>query len=296
MRCTSVLLTILLPMVIAACGGGGDQPMAPMPAFGAGDTYSFDDGTVRRVEYVRGDTVVWRDQRDLPVVTSRDVLLPPSEQRAAGAQVRRRLATQADLFPLRPGRAVGFAASTEWLQPHAPPRIVEERWTCAAGGRVPVQTQAGTFDTVRVDCQVQEDPDGRNLTHTFFYAPTIGFYVRRVDSAPGNLVHTATLTGFTEGEPPLTGTALNQRLHAIKQALEQQLSGQWVPWTDRDSGAGGSVEPVFTVRSERNGWCREFRETLQTAGRSYDLLGTACREPTGIWQVQQVTPNRIAAR
>lgn len=294
MRGVRVLLAILWLFTLEACVAGGDQPMAPLPAFGEGDAYRFDDGATHQVERASGDTVAWRDSGHLSSVTSRDVLLPPLEEVVGNVQVRRRFTTRPDLFPLRPGRQVAFSAMTERTRHGAPPQFIREDWSCVVGDTVALRSRAGTFDTIRVDCGMRGAAGGPTLARTFFYAPSIGFYVRREDRAANGTTHVMTLTAFTVGNPPLSNGALTQRVRAISRALERQVSGTPVTWYDGNSGARGSVEPVLTVRAAGNQWCREFQETLRTAGRDYDLLGTACREPSGIWQVQQVTPNQIA--
>jgi hypothetical protein len=70
--------------LLAACGGGRQPeaqpagfPPAPLPPYSAGDSYTFDDGTVDTVVGATGDQIRWHTATGSRFVTSRDVLLPP---------------------------------------------------------------------------------------------------------------------------------------------------------------------------------------------------------------------------
>jgi hypothetical protein len=288
------LLVLFLLSLLSACATGGPTS-APLPSFGLGDTYQFDDGSSRRVAATRGEAVAWDLNGRERLVTHRDILLPPSAESTAGVTLHRRLSGPG-LFPLWPGKRVDFTAIAERI-PHGrgKPQLAREEWHCTVGGSVPVSTSAGSFETIRVDC-LSRSASEPSAEHTYFYAPSIGYYVRREDRIAGAAVHVTTLRRFTTGNPMLTDSALRRRVRSIQLALERDVSGRPVRWRDPASNASGSVDPVLTVRSPQLGWCRAFREQVRASGREYDMQGTACREPGGVWQVQEVTPLAVAAR
>lgn len=296
MRTLPVLLVLGMPALLAACASGGPSS-APLPRYGIGDSYQFSDGTTRSVTSSSGRSVFWRLDKQGSLVTTRDVLLPPLVERAPGLEVRNSLGEDPSLFPLIPGKHVTFNSVTEWLpRGGRGARQSHQYWRCRVGGRASVQTPAGSFHTIRVDCAVRQPGSAQVMHQRYFYAPSIGFYVRREDRAGDGPSHRINLTAYSVGNPALADSALSQRIAAIQQALEHHVSGDPVTWRDPSSDASGSVDPLLTVRSRLYGWCREFRERISAAERRYDLKGTACRERGGTWQVREITPFRTASR
>ncbi len=289
-------LSILsLSLVLGACTFGSKPPASPLPLYGEGDSYSFDDGTTRQVTELAGDRVVWRSDARSSFVTTRDVLLPPVQEDGPDMRVRRQVTAQPELFPLRPGARVQLQVDTERLSKGGLRSVDHSTGECEVGGPESVPTPAGTFRTIRVDCRLQDDSGGPAVQHAYFYAPSLGYYVRRDDRVGDGSTHSVTLTGYTTGNPPLSDSALHERVLGIQHALEQKVSGAALAWGDPRSGATGRVEPVATLRSPAKGWCRQFRERVTVTEREYDLVGTACRDPAGVWQVQEITSARVTS-
>jgi hypothetical protein len=298
MRHLPYVACVALPCLLAACGGGDQQdalpvafPAAPLPMFSPGDSYSFDDGTVDTVVATANNEVRWHNATGARFVTSRDVLLPPLSWSDATQSGRRSYAAGAPLFPLQPGGGV-TAAATITLRPSNGGRGAsgQENWQCQVGDAQRIRVAVGWFDTVRVDCAVTQMPSGQYEQRSFFYAPSIGYYVRRVDRIGDGPPRTVQLTAWTDGNPPLPDSALQQRVSAIQSALESQASGTAVHWQDPATEITGSVAPTQTVRGGDGGLCRDFEEHLSAFGRRYALTGEACRETVGDWQVINVGP------
>ena len=292
MRWSPTVLLLFAPLALAACGGGRQWAAVPLPSYGIGDTYSFDDGSVRTVIGSEGDMVSWRDD-GAPVVTTRDVLLPPLALTVHGHTIRRQVIS-ADLFPLVPGKQAIFAV-TQQSGTDTLPGEAQETGECIVRGRSRTDTPAGGFDTIRVDCTAQDADTMQALHRTYFYAPSVGYFVRRDDQVGDGPPRSILLVHYAPGAPPLSNAALQQRTAAIQHALETQSSNSSDSWRDPSSGASGTIEPVLTERSAKLGWCREFREQIVVAERHYDLLGTACRARGGTWLVREITPYRAAS-
>jgi len=292
MRWMTAVLALLLPLVLAACGGGGPVAAVPLPRYGIGDSYSFDDGSVRTVVGGERDLVYWRDN-GAPVVTTHDVLLPPLAITVQGRTIRREV-IGADLFPLVPGKHAIFVV-TQRAADGALAGAAEETGECIVGGRSHTDTPGGTFDTIRVDCTAHEANSRRALHASYFYAPSIGYFVRRDEQTGDGPRHRIRLEHYAFGAPPLSNAALQRRTAAIQRALETRVSDSRVSWRNPSSGAGGTIEPVLTEHLPKLGWCREFRERIVVGDRHYDLLGTACRGRGGTWLVREITPYRAAS-
>jgi hypothetical protein len=299
-RAAACRLTGLL-LLLAGCGssppaGQAELPTTPVPEYGVGDSYRFSDGATDSVVAIDRDTVRWRGTTGT-YVTSRDVLLPSLAWADASAQGERRItAAPPLLFPLRPGKSVVFGA-TSTVRPRsgAAAVTVRENWRCDVPGTVRVDTPAGAFDTWRVDCSMTEQPGapgGPAVQRSYYYAPEIGFYVRRDERAGDTPVRQAELVDYTSAEPALPDSALRLRIARIQQALENDESGDAMSWSDAATGDQGDVQPVRTVRSRQYGWCRDFAEHIRAAGRAYSLQGTGCRNSSGVWDIVELGPAR----
>ncbi len=75
----------------------------------------------------------------------------------------------------------------------------------------------------------------------------------------------------------------------ISRALEKQVSGTPLDWSNPDSGSKGRIEPVRTFKISTGEWCREYVHTLEFHGWQ-ELRETrraiACREGDGRWRTR----------
>jgi hypothetical protein len=290
-----------LLVLLAGCGSKppadlAGLPAAPVPDYGIGDSYRFSDGAIENVIAIDRDTVRWRGTSG-NYVTSHDVLLPRIAWSDATAQGERRIGAAAPLlFPLVPGKSVVFSA-TRTVRPMTggTPVTVRENWRCDVPGTARVETPAGAFNTWRVDCSMTEQsgaPGSSVVQRSLYYAPDIGFYVRREERTGADPVQQVELIDYTSAEPSLPDSALRLRIVRIQQALEHEMSGDATSWHDPRTGDGGDVLPVRTVQSGQYGWCRDFAEHIRAAGRAYNLAGTGCRNASGIWDIIELGPAR----
>ena len=267
MRCLRALLALCLTVLLGACAGGGPST-APLPSYGLGDSYHFNDGTSRSVKASSGDTVFWRLGKRGSLTTTRDVMLPALLERTPDMVVRNRLDSTPELFPLVPGKQIAFNTVTaRRSRTHGDARRTLQHWRCKVGDTEAVDTPAGRFHTIRVACTIWQTGSAQVLHRTYLYAPSIGFYVRREDRAGDGPAHRLELTGFSIGNPALADSALRRRIEAIQHALEHDVSGDPVSWRDPVSDASGSVDPQLTLQSRRYGWCRLFHEQMKVAER-----------------------------
>jgi hypothetical protein len=294
--CLINLLVMLGGCASIQQAGPAQPPLAPVPEYGVGDSYQFSDGATESVITIDHDAVQWRDNDGISV-TSRDVLLPRLAWSDMAVHGERRIATATPLlFPLQPGKSVEFGA-IRTVRPLAAriPVTVHEDWRCDVPGIARVDTPAGGFTTWRVDCSMTEQagaPRNAVIQRSFFYAPEIGFYVRRDERIGDGPVRQVELISYTSAEPALPDSALRLRVDRIQQTLEHELSGDGEAWHDPATGDEGDVLPVRTVQSSQYGWCRDFAEHIRATGRAYSLLGTGCRNPSGIWSIVALAPAR----
>ncbi len=128
------------------------------------------------------------------------------------------------------------------------------------------------------------------VQRSYYYAPEIGFYVRRDERVGDGPLRVIELSHFASGEPALPEEALRIRVAGIQQALDRDTSGASTSWEDPATGAAGDVKPLRAVRSDQYGWCRDFTETIRSAGRTYSFKGTGCRNQSGTWDILALAP------
>jgi surface antigen len=110
----------------------------------------------------------------------------------------------------------------------------------------------------------------------------------------GGGTHTTNVAFF--GDVPSGASALVQR------ALEKEVSGTAVSWTDPGSRREFTVQPMRTFRDPARGFCREYRETSGVADtaspqKARTVYGLACRSAEGVWNVEYyLLPGEAAHR
>jgi len=281
-------LIVAAGFALAGCAGqqAADAAIAaPLPTYSTGDTYTFDDGRLERVVGTAAGSVQWRADGGFSFTTTDNVLLPRIAWKDSQARGERTMSvSRGALFPLVRGNNVAFRATRRTVEaPGGKATEIAESWQCRVDGTARVGTPAGDFDTFRVDCTVSTVPASNVLTRTFYYAPTIGYYVRREDRTGSGNPRTITLTGYTTAEPSLTPQAARSRDAARRTALETLASGQAQTWQDSASGSSGTVSPISTERSPKYGWCRTYQETVEANAHRYRVERIACRAG-GTWQ------------
>jgi len=291
-------LPLVLPALLAACGSRSTEhvvslPPTPAPQYGIGDSYSFSDGSSATVVFADRDRVRWKGTGG-EWVTTDDVMLPSLSWHSGNVVGERALAGNAMLFPLEPGKTVLFAATSTLRSSFGGlSTVTREQWRCNVLDAVSLETPAGRFPTWRVDCRITEQPQAGEPSESrrsYYYAPEIGYFVRRVEHRATGDTRVVNLVRYTSAEPSLPAAALARRVASIQGALEHDPSGVAANWTDPSTGAQGTVQPLRTLRSQQYGWCRDFAERINVAGRIYALDGTGCRNRAGAWDIVALAP------
>ena len=61
--------------------------------------------------------------------------------------------------------------------------------------------------------------------------------------------------------------------------------GETVSWNNPDSGNYGTVTPTREGRSSQGRYCREYEQTIFIDGRQETVVGNACQNSNGTWEV-----------
>lgn len=78
-------------------------------------------------------------------------------------------------------------------------------------------------------------------------------------------------------------SAMNQ---ALNRALEVNVSGNALTWTNPDTGRSAAITPVRTYQDKSGKFCREYRKDVKSADQTDTTFGLACREESGTWKTR----------
>ncbi len=73
---------------------------------------------------------------------------------------------------------------------------------------------------------------------------------------------------------------------ATAAALTVFPAGIEMRWHNAETGHGGTITPLETVRNGRRQYCRSFEETVVTDSGEVARRSQACRRPEGAWHVK----------
>jgi peptidoglycan hydrolase-like protein with peptidoglycan-binding domain len=155
---------------------GKDMELPPL--YETGDAFAWSNGLVETVIRIDGDRIFWRGSDGASFNADRNFVMPPSSWDQASGPGSATVSVNAEqLWPFRQGRRFNF-----WVLTTGPSGTESERdWTCSPQGRKKVTVPAGTFDTQVITCGRSAASDGEWRYRTWFYAPAVRHYVRRVD-------------------------------------------------------------------------------------------------------------------
>jgi hypothetical protein len=172
-RCWKLFAMGLTAVLAAAHGqvaAAGDRDGSlDLPSYAVGDSRTWSsDGTewTETVITVEGDLATWEASNGDIVKTSANFVLPPAEyhQQSYGSGSSEVVQADGDIFPLESGK---------WVNLHIRENGEEARTRfCRVGRWSEIEVAAGRFEVVEVSCQEL------NRTKVWYYAPTIGTFVR----------------------------------------------------------------------------------------------------------------------
>lgn len=267
--------------------GGPALPPAPLPEYGVGDAFAFDNNRVHSVAALSGARITWDAGADFRYATLSNFVLPRlswSWTRADGTTASGMAAPDAPpdaLWPLRVGNRTTYSSTETYREADGKASSRRQWWKCWVAGTERVEVPAGRFDTYEIVC------DGHNSGYwsqrsRWFYAPAAGHYVRRILDFPGADSQKMDLVAY--GPRPLSLPAAADRLRAetVQRALEKSISGRMV--AAEGGGYVIAVTPLRTVRTPAGIFCREYRQEITARARTSRQQASACRDEAGIWQ------------
>lgn len=282
---------VLAALAVSACvttGGPAPSspatpPEAPLPTYRVGDAFAWSNGAMEKVTAVEGDKVHWINNHDFRFTDYRSFFLPRHAWQ--GRTSRGGLLNELDvgmLWPLRPGASTRFNVHKfkRWTESG---REKEYRfsWYCEVDDATSTTVPAGTFETYPVTCYRYSFMRHRpHKTITWYYAPALGHYVKRVHVSRWGGKKVRDLVRFKRAPVDLADLP-EAAGPAVQATLESLPSGKARAW--RGGGVTGTVMPVKTFQRQDGTYCRNAIVTVRRDGRQATHAVSACRDDSGRW-------------
>ncbi len=253
-----------------------------------GDRFRYDTEEVHEVTEVEGQIVVWDEGGGRQRVTTFNPAFPALREVSRRYDREARIGGDAPdgLWPLggQPRQSYNVAVMRTDRE-SGETRRFGSRLECDSPAAVTVDGPLGPDAVVPVTCRYFS---GRRLNQSqvrrYDMVPALGHWVRYVETdIRGNLRHESALLGIEPGA--WLDPAARRRLGALlREVLEERVSGEVVPFTDRSSGLEGLMMATATFVGDAGGGavCRSYTLTIAEGdGAATDYPGRGCRGADG---------------
>jgi len=272
----------------------------PRPAYIAGTTYVYSDGSWETVQAATSEEVTWISHRGYASTGSPDFTYRrtawETETRSGKRSFRARqdwlgAPSPATVWPLAPGKTARYVESGLWRDEANGEHTYETHWRLEVAGRVKISVKAGQFDAWEIV--------GRRFTagdalrpfrlreiRTWHYAPAVGHYVKEERRYLGRRAdRTIELLAVIPPVEHMDPAARESVQTSFQQALEKKQSGAALRWRQDELGLAGATTPTATFKLASGEFCRQYVQHLGRSGREQAFYGLACRTDAGRWEV-----------
>lgn len=271
---------------------------ASLPEFGIGDAFVYDSGRAIFVEDIKSNQLVWNGGGDYLFETTADFTGPNLEWSYTDSEDRKRAGSTTikdgseSIWPLKVGKLVRVSTKSENIDPYTLKINEYDQWlTCKVPATETIEVPAGKFDTYIIEC-ARYYKQWWMQTTTWWYAPKIGFYVKRDRSWNSGSEHSEKLLTYGPAPAKITTAAQKQLSQTVQTALEKNNSGD----TSRSSQSSlrFAVTPLKTVQTDKGVWCRTYRQQLTAHSRTSEQIKSACRTDDG-WVIEDDVSDETAS-
>jgi hypothetical protein len=273
---------------------GPALPPASLPEFGIGDAFVYDGGRAIYVADIKGDRIVWNGGGDYLFEMTRDFTGPildwsytdEEDQKRSGSTTLK--AGSENIWPLEYGDHVRISTRSSNTDPVTGEVNEYDQWlTCTVPATETVEVPAGTFDTYVIECSRYYKQWWMQTTK-WWYAPEIGFYVKRDRSWNSGEDHSEELVTYGPAPAKIAKSAQDLLTKTVQQSLETNNSG------DAKTASIGALDiavtPLKTVQTDKGIWCRTYRQELTARNRTSSQIKSACRTDDG-WVLEDDVPD-----
>ncbi len=236
------------------------KPVVVEPRQLAGSRYLYSDGTILEIAAAEGEQARRRPTRGQTFGDRREFLVPPLSwwsHEEDGKHHR--------------GHSQSVAKT-------------DENWHCRRGGREVLTVVAGRFATEKLICDRLTADRSIDLVRTWYYAPSLRHYVRRLDvNASGSNeppVDLVAIQPAVNAWPPAAQAGLSW---ATQHALDSLPSGKEQPWRSSAVAPSVVIRPGDKIDWYGQGACRRYQQIWTVDREDWVFPTVACRDASGGW-------------
>lgn len=266
-------------------------PPTAQVAAAVGDRYYYSNGRRERVVATDDESIEIRRSANYRYRLHRDPLLPPeSVERRSGVSLTEvvQQGKNSSLWPLELGKRIEFETHSQ--KPGSTGKTINH-WRCGVEGAERVSLTAGDFDTYRVECTRKNRRNQIKQNIVYYYAVEIGQIVLRIDRHVTKPAKRVELTAFRPDLSMLSSRSRSRYRSFFQQVLEKVPSGTTKSWWSRRHDTRIHLTPTGTFTHASQGFCRNYRVSIDHGASRRAGAGIVCRNGEGRWK----TPARIAA-
>jgi len=264
---------------------GPPLPPASLPEFGIGDAFVYDGGRAIYVEDTKSDRIVWNGGGDYLFETTGDFTGPILEWSYTDKEDRERSGSayvkegSGNIWPLEFDKQVRMSTRSANVDPDTGDVNEYDQWLiCKVPATANIEVPAGTFDTFVIECSRYYQQSWMQTTK-WWYAPEIGFYVKRDRSWNSGEDHSEELVTYGPAPAKIAKSTQDLLAKTVQQSLETNNSG------DAKTASIGALDiavtPLKTVQTDKGVWCRTYRQELTARNRTSQQVKSACRTDGG---------------
>jgi len=269
-----------------AFSSGPALPVAAMPEFSVGESFTYDDGSTETVIAVRGDKVTWRSGGGIVRARSKSFFLPVLSWQNRVRRSQTVLTNDGkDMWPLHVGASVRLdERQVAEDNDGSNSREYKRSWECKVKGTEKVTVPAGSFNTYRIECyRYTFDSSYWRQTRVYNYAPDIGYYVVRDDtyvSRPSQRRELVSAGFDSQALPRAEQTSLIQFMN---RTMNTSLDGKTLSWKSPGRDLQVQIKVLNTFAAKNGGACRNYLSRYLFSGKARTNQRTVCRRQDGSW-------------
>lgn len=271
--------------------------IAPLPHYSINDVFIFTNGYIERVSNINGDIIDWEVSGgafNYKAHTNFTLPLISWETKTKKGYNDINIQDKRVLWPLTPGEdyRIGLKKNINKKDIAFSNRFFFQDWICETNDPRKIVVPAGTFNTTPVTCKLKSFYGNIIRTRTWFYAPAIGHYVKRVDNNPSynNRIGKITEYDLSSYIPAFSNISLPELKNAeahLQISLDNLPSGNEAKWESSDKTTSRNIYIIETFKTKDQRFCRNviFNTISPLAKKTYTTV--FCRD-TDSWKIAVV--------
>jgi len=270
---------------------------APLPSYSVNDVFIFTNKYIERVADINGDIIDWEVAGgSYNYKAHKNFTLPKiSWETLTKVGINEmNIPNKKVLWPLTPDEdyRMGLKKLISKKGVRWSNRFWFQDWVCETNDPRRIIVPAGTFNTVPITCELRSFGGNTIRTKTWYYAPAIGHYVKRVVKTPHSRHRVGKtkeyeLTGYMPAFSGLPRAEIRASEAHLQASLEKLPSGRDSTWESTDKKTSRSISIMGTFETKGKKFCRNVAFKVKSPKQSKSYTTVFCRDENE-WKIALV--------